>query len=332
MKFLLFIILIITTSCSQKEKAEVPPENPKTENNKFPELYIFEVGLTHFFEETLEGYKLKAAIVNDLHSLLFYYSEEKQQVYFYVEEILTSSRRDTLVLKVNGEDVSSIIRVYLVEKDGERKLVEIDGEQLTDQQRKEFKPPGMSLGYGIKLKRNDKLEFRMTLSGNREEQVVEINYEPNKGWSSKASEIKYFDEPVVGNVFCFAKEKMIDQLQRASKSKKGCIVRDKIALRNGWTLKLVADNNYGDFSGYPIEVEVGEKSILVDGKSYTFDPTSYQHRSFFSAIGWALKLDDLRSDDLRITVSEKSNDKVVRGLFKFLLDERVHGKYMIGFK
>jgi hypothetical protein len=91
----------------------------------------------------------------------------------------------------------------------------------------------------------------------------------------------------------------------------------------GFTLGLVLDNNYGASNKHIIEIQVKQKQVLVNGEV---------------GLGWiksVIKEQPKYSDppEIRITVSDSSNDETVRGLFHYLV-ERCHfeAQYSIGIK
>ena len=52
MKYLYCLCILFIAGCGEQEEAAVPEERLEAEWLGFPEKYIFDVGVTHFFEET----------------------------------------------------------------------------------------------------------------------------------------------------------------------------------------------------------------------------------------------------------------------------------------
>jgi hypothetical protein len=195
---------------------------------------------------------------------------------------------------------------------------------MNDEKRKEFNRPGINFACGFKLKQTDKFRFFMTLAGSAyEKQDIEITYDPNRGWKSKASQITYEVDQIKANVFCFGKEKVIDQMKRVTKEQQSCVVRTKQFYHDQFTIKLDLDSDYDDFNQHLVEIEIQQKDFIVNGKSislYNIDSTIKEH--------YAIR----HPADVRITLSSISDDQSVRELLEFLADKHLDAKYSIGFK
>lgn len=331
MNYLLILCLFTVISCSKKSESSSEIDGSSSSETPAPEAvskyrsteeYIFDVGMAHLLEHKLKGYKLKAAIVNSFNPVLFYYNEELQLVYFYFHESLGRPERDSLILKIDGQKNISRIEFFLTEQKENSKVVAVKGDEMTQEEYKDFIGPGIPIGYGFKLKQTDILQFSITLKGGQQglRQDVEINYDPNNGWRSHASEISSEFDEIIANVFLFGKEKMIDQMKRVTKEKQYCIVRYRPHPYNSFTMKLELDNNYEAFNKYSVEIEVKEKQIIVNNKTgmgYILD---------------MIKINDDNLTDVRITLSETSDDQTVRELLEFLISRYVTAEYSIGFK
>mgnify|MGYP000657497460 CR=1 FL=1 len=328
MKFLLCVLGIILVGCSEKKAVteEVEVVEPAVEKKVNIESQLFEMGVTRFFDRNLPDFRLKAAVVNDFHSVLFFYNETSEKVVIFTEPGYLA-KRETLVLKVNGEPIKRSRQAQcLVEKNGKAVLVEVDYTDMTEIEFKDFRPPGIELGHGFRMKMSETMEFSLTFSNGQIEQDVEIKYDPNKGWSSKASDIRYNEEPKTASVFTFVDTPMIEQFRTASKGKKECYVRSKIERRGYPAIKFKFDALIDDFNIYPIEFEIleGEK-VKIDG--VVFEQAIYRYEL-------KRRIDEIRRDagkrpQVRILISKNSNDEAIRKLLKCICERYPRPEYTI---
>ncbi|MGJ8656675.1 MAG: hypothetical protein ACSHX6_09495 [Akkermansiaceae bacterium] len=334
MKYLLIFCFYLITSCKDPEQktspttTETPAPRPSLTESTLH--HIFDVGLAHFLERQLDGFELKAAIINHFHSLLFYYNKDTEQVCFYLDENLIYLDRKNTIFQVNGKNIPNQIVYYIPDK--ERILIPIDFSEMTEDQRKNFKPPGMKLAYGFKLKQTDSFNFSISLTNQRDKhQDVKVSYDPNKGWNSSASEIKNEHNLIEANVFCFGKEKVIDQMKRINKDAETCIIRTKTFPYQQYTIPLTFDSDYDKLNTYPIEIEIKQDKMLINGEESTF----YKLKVILKE-----KLNPLSPIHIRFTLSDTSHEQTVRDLFAHLTVHHLphnsssppEAKCFIGFK
>ncbi len=143
MKYLLILCICTVISCSKKSESssETNDKNsheapaPTTESKyRSTEDYALSVGMAHVLEHKLEGYELKAAIVNSFHSLLFYYNAELEQVCFYVDENLISQERQSMKFEIKGQEKIGKIHYFLTDGKENCKIISIDRTQTTQEE------------------------------------------------------------------------------------------------------------------------------------------------------------------------------------------------------
>lgn len=340
------VLMLCLASCSD-EKSEVKNKGGQVENDAPMEKtepnykreetlfqYICETGVPRFLDQALPEYQLKAALVNSHSSVLFYYNEEKEQVIFYVEEIYTVMARDyTKEPLLKFDSKRPITAMYFTRKKGKitRKEAIVSAEEV---------PPGLPLGWGFQLKRNESFTFKITLQDSDWSQDIMISYTPDTGWESQSSKIRFSERLKKAQVFTFAKETMISQFQKAFKGwVKGkyhsCVVRTSQVEPSNKTLKfelLTGD----DFESQPdIMIVVDKDKIFIDGVEQNIAKSN--DSQVIRNISWHLENAMQETESFKtgypalvgLTVSNTSNDKLVRLVIASLLELRSSAHFLL---
>lgn len=323
MKYFLLFWFLLLPNCSEQGQKKADLETPHKPESKYrsTEDYALSVGMAHVLEHKLEGYELKAAIVNSFHSLLFYYNAELEQVCFYIDENLISQERQSMKFEIKGQEKIGKIHYFLTDGKENCKIISIDRTQTTQEEYEKIQESGWSIASGFKLKQTDTYHFSITLAdslGTRQD--VEVSYDPNNGWGSKASDITLGGELISANIFAFGKEKIIDQISKIAKIEPHCIVKTFPHPRNQF-LKLEWDHDFIKPNKYSIEIEIQGENIIINGERSGIYDLRNRKEKFNS--------NDL--NDVRITLTKSSNDETVRELLKYL-EYSVRAKYFIGIK
>ena len=328
MKFCLILCLCFIASCSENRKTEVKktvqdPEPQTTSKYKSTKDYISDVGIAHILEDKLEGYELKAAIVNTFQTSLFYYNEELQQLCIRPAERLLYDE-DTMIFQINGKDTLAKTGYYLTEDKENGMIVRVDFEAMTDGKHDDLNLTGPTLAYGFKFKQTDSLHYFIRFYGNYVQQKVTVTYSPNTGWKSEASEISLNSEQVTANVFAFGKEKIVEQLRKIPIGDQECIIRTKAHPSNRFTMKFDLDSDYGDFNEYSVEIVIKEKALWVNNHKMSMPEISALIEEKFT--------DPRYRVDTRITFTPTSDDQTARELFRFISKYRLDADYSLGIK
>jgi hypothetical protein len=324
MKYFLLLCFLTIVSCNDKSNSSDKNTTPPIveSNYKTADDYISDVGIANILEHKLDGYELKAAIVNSFHTSLFYYNEELQLLCIRPEEILCGDN-DTMILQINGEDTLSKTGYYFTKDHENGKILKVDFADMTEEKNKNLNLSGSTVAYGFKLKQTDTFHYSITLYGDYVRQKITVTYDPNTGWQSQASDILLEYEGVTANVFAFGKETIIEQLRKLPKADEKCIIRTKLHPSNRHTLKLDLDSDYDDFNTYSVEIGIKQKEIVVNDKSIHIREIQ-QFIDDNSEPGYTA--------DVRINLTNSSNEQTVRELFDYLVWYISNPKYSIGIK